>query len=207
MKTWRCNNSLHAIALTLLAVSPLLAGEKGKMVMLPSPDQCYGFRGRLDNSRIKIEREKKARVAFLGGSITEANGWRVFTAEMLQKRYPDTKFDFVNAGISSTDSTLAPFRLKSTVFASGPVDLLFFEFAVNDLHNSRTSQESIRGVEGIIRKLDQFTQWSGGLHIPWAYIFDAELKPGEHELTLRMSADKNPKSQGYAARILQFLAN
>jgi len=166
MKNPQVRHSLCATVLALLAASPLLGGEKGKSVMLPSPDQCYGFRGRLDNSRIKIEREKKARVAFLGGSITETNGWRVFTAEMLQKRYPDTQFDFVNAGISSTDSTLAHFR-----------------------------------------KLDQFTQWSGGLHIPWAYIFDAELKPGDHELTLRTSAAKNPKSQGHAARILQFLAN
>jgi len=393
--------------LATLVLAIVAAGTVGQQDMGQNPDQCFAVRGDLTSSRIKIEREKKARVAFLGGSITEANGWRVFTQELLKKRYPDTAFDFVDAGISSTDTTLAPFRLKTTVFPKGPVDLLFFEFAVNDLHNSRTSQESIRGVEGIVRqaralnpaidlvilycadedkmdyvrkgavapqiaahekvaqhysvsaidlarevtlridkgefdwkkfgglhpspfghqlyaaaigrfldaawkdplpadaavrphpmpeqpldpqhygrgryvdiqsatlvsgwqlvpdwkppkgatrkqfvncpaleatepgatlqlkfngtaigvleaagydvgilefsidgapfrKLDQFTQWSGGLHIPWAYLFDAELKPGDHELTLRMSADKNPKSQGHAARILQFLVN
>ena len=375
--------------------------------MPPSPDSCFAVRDTLTNSRIRIAREKKARVAFLGGSITEANGWRVFTAEMLKKRFPDTQFDIVNAGISSTDSTLAPFRLEEHVFARGPVDLLFFEFAVNDQHNSRTPTESIRGVEGIIRRaralnpaidlvilyccdpvkmnfirkgqvpprivphekvakyysipaidlatevtlrvdggefpwkkfgglhpspfghqlyarsigrlldaawkkplaadaqvkphpmpekpldplhygrgrfialekatlvngwslvakwkatrghtrrqfvncpmlvaekpgatlklaftgtavgllevagfdvgviefsidggpfrrLDQFTQWSGGLHIPWAYLLDAGLEPGPHELTLRTTDAKNPKSLGHACRIVRFLAN
>jgi len=400
----RCGRVLVACAAALLS-SQLPAQEATEMPS--SPDRCFAVRGSLANSRIRIEREKKARVAFLGGSITEARGWRVFTAELLQKRYPETEFDFVNAGISSTDTTLAPFRLKTTVFQRGPVDLLFFEFAVNDLHNSRTATESIRGVEGIIRQaralnpaidlvilycadedkmayvrkgqvapqiaahekvaryynvsaidlareitlridrgefdwkkfgglhpapfghrlyaasigrfldaawkeplppdakvtphpmpekpldpfnycrgrfvdikqativngwrivprwkpprgatrkqfvncpvleatkpgatlklkftgtavgvlevagydvgvlefsidgapfrtLDQFTRWSGRLHIPWAYIFDAELKPGDHELVLRTSSEKNPRSQGHAARIIQFLAN
>jgi hypothetical protein len=383
------------------------AVENEGAAMPRSPDRCFVIRGSLSNSRIRVEREKKARVAFLGGSITEANGWRVFTGEWLRKRFPDTQFDFVNAGISSTDSTLAPFRMKDTVFCRGRVDLMFFEFAVNDQHNSRTPQESIRGVEGIIRRaralnpaidlvtlycvdpikmdfirkgktpprivphekvakhyaisaidlatevtmridagefdwktfgglhpapfghrlyarsigrlldaawkgplpgdaqirphpmpaepldphhygrgrfveledativkgwqlvprwtarqghtrkqfvncpmlvaeqpgatlklkftgtavgllevagpdvgliefridggslkrLDQFTQWSAGLHIPWAYMLDTDLEPGDHELTLRTTDQQNLKSRGHACRIVKFLAN
>ncbi|MEM7387444.1 MAG: alpha/beta hydrolase, partial [Verrucomicrobiota bacterium] len=34
------------------------------------------LRGNLDNSRVRFEREKKGHVAFIGGSITEMNGYR-----------------------------------------------------------------------------------------------------------------------------------
>ena len=57
------------------------------------------------------------------------------------------------------------------------------------------------------RRLDQFTQWSGGLHIPWAYMLDTELEPTKHKLTLRTTEVKNPRSKGNALRIVKFLAN
>ena len=57
------------------------------------------------------------------------------------------------------------------------------------------------------RTTDLFTHWSSGLHIPWAYVLDADLAEGAHELTLRMSEKKNDASKGHAARIVNFLAN
>ncbi len=93
----------------------------------------------------------KARVAFLGGSITQAAGWRNRVAEDLKKRFPTTKFDFVFAGIGSTDSTLGAFRLDQDIFKNGQVDLLFIESAVNEVHNKRAITDIQRGVEGIIR--------------------------------------------------------
>ncbi len=112
----------------------------------------YAFRDNLSNSRIKFTVEKKGRVAFLGGSITNMKGWRQMTAENLRRRLPETQFEFINAGIPSTDSTLGAFRLASTAFAHGPVDLLFVEFAVNDQHNRRGPKARIQGMEGIIRQ-------------------------------------------------------
>ena len=112
----------------------------------------FALRDDLANCRLQFKRNKTGRVAFLGGSITNMNGWRSQVAQMLQKRFPDTKFDFINAGTSSTDSTLGAFRLQNDVFSRGPVDLLFVEFAVNDQHNRRTATERIRGIEGIIRQ-------------------------------------------------------
>lgn len=94
----------------------------------------------------------KGRVAFLGGSITEMKGWRELTYTLLQEKFPNTEFDFIHAGISSTDSTLAAFRLENDVFMNGKVDLLFMEHAVNDNHNMRTSEERLHGVEGVIRQ-------------------------------------------------------
>ena len=109
-------------------------------------------RGPLDNCRIKFEREKKGRVAFLGGSITKMNGWREHVCEYLKDKFPETEFDFVDAGIPSTGSTPGAFRLLRDAFANGNVDLLFEEAAVNDLHNMRSKKEMIRGMEGIIRQ-------------------------------------------------------
>jgi len=57
------------------------------------------------------------------------------------------------------------------------------------------------------RQIDQFTRWSANLHLPWAYVLDAELEAGSHELTLRTTDRRNPDSRGYACRIVYFLAN
>lgn len=94
--------------------------------------------------------KKEARVAFLGGSITQMNGWRNLVQDSLRARFPTTKFDFIDAGISSTDSTMGAFRLPTDVFARGPVDLLFIESAVNELHNGRSKVEMQTAFEGIL---------------------------------------------------------
>jgi lysophospholipase L1-like esterase len=72
--------------------------------------------------------------------------------DLLKKRFPETKFSFVAAGIGSTCSTTGAFRLATDVFGDGPVDLLFVEFAVNDDQDAaHTRDECIRGMEGIVR--------------------------------------------------------
>jgi GDSL-like Lipase/Acylhydrolase family len=114
------------------------------------------FRGSLTNSRIRFERDKKGTVAFIGGSITEMNGYRPMVCEILKKRFPATDFKFVDAGIGSTCSTTGAFRMTTDVFAQGPVDLFFVEFAVNDDQDAaHTRTECIRGLEGIIRHARQ----------------------------------------------------
>jgi pimeloyl-ACP methyl ester carboxylesterase len=109
-------------------------------------------RGSLSNCRIKFAREKKGRVAFMGGSITEMSGWREMVCRELQMRFPDTEFEFINAGISSTGTTPGAFRFSRDVLCSGPVDLLFEEAAVNDETNGFGPVEQIRGMEGVIRQ-------------------------------------------------------
>ncbi|MDP6356483.1 MAG: prolyl oligopeptidase family serine peptidase, partial [Planctomycetota bacterium] len=91
------------------------------------------LRSGLQNSRRIFETTKKGRVAFLGGSITQMGGWRNHVADSLKRRFPDTEFDFVFAGIGSTDSTMGAFRLNQDIFGRGQVDLLFMESAVNEL--------------------------------------------------------------------------
>ncbi|QDS87186.1 hypothetical protein EC9_13640 [Rosistilla ulvae] len=110
------------------------------------------LRGDFQNARILFEREQRGHVAFIGGSITEMDGYRPMVMKSLQERFPKTEFTFTDAGISSTCSTTGAFRLQRDVLDKGPVDLFFVEFAVNDDQDAMHSREAaIRGMEGIIR--------------------------------------------------------
>jgi sialidase-1 len=90
-------------------------------------------------------------VAFLGGSITYGPGWRDSVCQYLQKRFPKTKFHFINAGIPSLGSLPAAFRFQRDVLDSGKIDLLFIEAAVNDCVNETDSITQVRSLEGIVR--------------------------------------------------------
>ena len=113
--------------------------------------QHYTLRGTLKNSFLKFENERKGRVAFLGGSITEMKGWKDMIEQQLKQRFPFTDFEFVEAGIGSTGSTPGAFRLENDILSKGTIDLLFVEAAVNDHTNYFTPEEQIRGMEGEVR--------------------------------------------------------
>lgn len=88
-------------------------------------------------------------VAYIGGSITEANGWRPFTTRWLREQFPKTEIREVNAAIGGTDSLLGVFRLYEHAMKYEP-DLLFVEYAVNDSGNP---DEQVKAtMEGIVRQ-------------------------------------------------------
>jgi lysophospholipase L1-like esterase len=89
-------------------------------------------------------------IAYFGGSITAAPGWRIESRERLSRRYPDARISEVNAAIGGTGSTLGAYRLRRDVISRKP-DLVFIEFAVND--SGTDSAEIIRSVEGIVRMI------------------------------------------------------
>lgn len=124
----------------------------GSLNLFSFEKQNITIRGSFENSRFAFETKKKGTVAFMGGSITEMNGYRPMLMDFLKAQYPETEFSFVNAGISSTCSTTGAFRLQRDVLSNGPVDLFFLEFAVNDDQDAGHSHEAcILGMEGIIR--------------------------------------------------------
>ena len=146
------------------------------------------------NSLEAFEKNKTARVAFMGGSITEMNGYRPMLSKWLEQRFPKTKFEFINAGISSTCSTTGAFRLSRDVLDHGPIDLFFIEFAVNDDQDAGHSKEScIRGMEGIIR---QMRLKSPKTDLAVTYF----VNPGMLEQLL---AGKNPVSMNAHERVLE----
>ncbi|MBX2870631.1 MAG: hypothetical protein KTR30_00970 [Saprospiraceae bacterium] len=108
-------------------------------------------RGGIKQVPLVFEREKKGRVAFLGGSITYNPGWRDSICNYLQRRFPETAFDFIAAGIPSMGTTPGAFRMDRDVLSKGKIDLLFEEAAVNDATNERSRTEQVRAMEGIVR--------------------------------------------------------
>jgi pimeloyl-ACP methyl ester carboxylesterase/lysophospholipase L1-like esterase len=119
--------------------------------MTPHGRDYFALRGGLGNAWRRLNAGGNARVAFLGGSITQMPGWRDLVGKQLTSRFPATKFTFTNAGISSTGSTPGAFRLVRDVFSEGAIDLLFVEAAVNDSTNGFAGREQVRGMEGIVR--------------------------------------------------------
>lgn len=107
--------------------------------------------GRLDNIRYHVKTAKKATITFMGGSITNMEGWRGKVCDYLTVTYPGTDFRFVNAGIPSLGSLPHAFRFEQDVLSKGKTDLLFLEAAVNDRVNGTNEVTQRRAMEGIIR--------------------------------------------------------
>ena len=151
-----CNHHPHSLKDPIRIVNFVLT-QTGLADQVREPLTPYGYdyfalRGGLANCKSKFERDKVGRVAFLGGSITASVGWRDRVCEDLKRRFPQTQFDFINAGVPSLGSTPGAFRFRRDVLSHGPVDLLFEEAAVNDDTNGFSDVEQVRGMEGIVRQ-------------------------------------------------------
>lgn len=55
------------------------------------------------------------------------------------------------------------------------------------------------------RRLQTSTQWSSGLHLPWAIVLDDQLKPGPHVARVRLAAGSPPGCS--ALRVFHLLLN
>lgn len=108
----------------------------------------FTVRGGCPNFRKKAEKGN-AKIAYLGGSITEQNGWRILSFEYLRDLYWDAEIKRIDAAIGGTGSFLGVFRIDQDVLKFKP-DLIFIEFAVND--RNIPSNEIRRSMEGIVRK-------------------------------------------------------
>ena len=91
-------------------------------------------------------------VAFLGGSITEMDGFRPRVMKLLRAKYSEIAFTEIAAGLSSTCSDAGAYRLAEDVLAKGTPDLFICEAAVNDHQDGGFDRKhAIRGMEGIVR--------------------------------------------------------
>ncbi len=131
--------------LSLLLLASLVSAAEFSVV----PAEPQRIREGIGNALEKLNAGKTVNVAYLGGSITAANGWRPKTTAWLKKTYPGAAIYEINAAIGGTGSDLGVFRLQHDVLQHHP-DLLFVEFAVND---GGAAPESIwRSMEGIVRQ-------------------------------------------------------
>lgn len=135
---------MRAFLLSLIATVCLSAAD----FPLRDAVECTP-RGGLPNVAAKIAAGQPVKVAYFGGSITAANGWRVKTLAWFKEKYPTAQWSEINAAIGGTGSDLGTYRLGYDVLRHKP-DLLFVEFAVND--GGSDPAEIQRNMEGIVRQ-------------------------------------------------------
>lgn len=127
------------------------------------PAKLVQPRGGLGNVLAKLKAGETVRIAYFGGSITAANGWRVKSKAWFQEQFPTAKVEEIHAAIGGTGSDLGVFRLEHDVLAHSP-DLVFVEFAVND---GQASPEQIwKAMEGIVRQI-----WARNPRIDICYVY------------------------------------
>lgn len=107
-------------------------------------------RNGLPNFNYKIQEKDSLSIVFLGGSITNHQGYRVQICDWLKTQYKGIRFKAINSGIGGTGSDLGVFRTDRDVLRHHP-DLVFIEFAVNDAKSD--SLLICHSMEGIVRKI------------------------------------------------------
>lgn len=98
----------------------------------------------------KLKAGQDTTIAYFGGSITAAPGYRVKTFKWFTDTFPKAKITEVAAAIGGTGSDLGAFRCQTDVIVKKP-DLVFVEFSIND--GSPTNEFRKATMEGIVRQL------------------------------------------------------
>jgi len=133
----------------LLALVSCAVAEDGPGTYFDSPEGTANVSTVVTNQANVSVRQT---VAFLGGSITEMDGFRPRVMRALRAKYSDVAFTEIAAGLSSTCSDTGAFRLEEDVLSKGVPDLFIVEAAVNDDQDGHfTREHCIRGMEGIVR--------------------------------------------------------
>jgi hypothetical protein len=105
------------------------------------------IRGGLPNVFTKLNNKDTVRIAYLGGTISEANGWRLYGFDWFKSQFPKVHFIEINAAISETGSDFAACRLNHDILAKKP-DLVFMEHRIDGGGGFEA-----QSVEGIIRQI------------------------------------------------------
>ena len=165
------------LTIVLFVVSTIGPATAAPPVYHPVKAKQFVPRQGIGNTLNKLKQNEEVRVAYLGGSITAASGWRVKTTKWLQEAFPQAKIHEIHAAIGGTGSNLGAFRLDHDVLQHQP-DLVFVEFAVND--GGRQPESIWESMEGIVRQI-----WTANpqTDICFVYTFrvnnEKELRKGE----------------------------
>lgn len=180
---------IHLIITPLVISLILIAAPAFSDDALRDAVECNSRNG-LPNFLAKVAAGDEVKVAYLGGSITAAPGWRVQSLEWLQERYPNAKFAEIHAAIGGTGSDLGVFRLERDVLRHKP-DLLFVEFAVND--GGAPPERIHKAMEGIVRQT-----WAADPNTDICYVYT---------LTEKMLPDLQSGKMPRAASAMEQLAD
>lgn len=140
--------TLAIITLALTFAAPTVTFAEGPEYR-PVAARLFHARHGLGNVLAKLEAGKDVKIAYLGGSITAAPGWRIKSRQWFAEQFPKATVAEINAAIGGTGSDLGVFRLGNDVLQHRP-DLMFVEFAVND--GGAAPQRIWQAMEGIVRQ-------------------------------------------------------
>ena len=139
------------IALLLAPLAALHAAEPTHSappsVHDPKTVEELRVRDGLPNFFAKLAVGGPVRIAYLGGSITAANGWRPKSFAWFKSQYPNAELIEINAAISGTGSDYGACRIATDVLSKNP-DLVFMEHRVNG-----GGGYEAQSVEGIVRQI------------------------------------------------------
>lgn len=113
----------------------------------------------LSNTYKRLADDKEVNIVYFGGSVTAGygassndNSWREMIGKWFETTFSGAKINNYNSSIGSSGSMLGAFRCEHDVTALSP-DLMFIEFAANDMY-CQTSPEDISAYyEYIIRTI------------------------------------------------------
>lgn len=124
-------------------------------------------RDSLQNTRFCLEKRRKLKIAYFGGSVTagygasdfDTNGkvcdkssWRAKTTAYFSETYPDAEIESIYAAIGESGTYLGAYRLYDNVISKSP-DLAFIEFAINDTYGGFDRERAALQFETIVREL------------------------------------------------------
>ena len=123
----------------------------------------------------KLAKEKKLKLAYLGGPITAGasatSSWRAQTTAWFQRSFPQAKISEVNAAAGG-GSEYGAFRFRKDVMDQDP-DVVFVEFAVDDAE--RDERRTLRSIEGIVRQYWTSNPWG---ELVFVYTASKKTAPG-----------------------------
>ncbi len=125
-------------------------------------DSYIARRTPLFNTYYKLMTEKELNIVYFGGSVTAGHGatkadltsWRGLVSSWFSSSFPNAKINNYNASIGGSGSHHGAFRCENDVLAYKP-DLVFVEFAMNDVYCGTDISNIKLYYESIIRQIKE----------------------------------------------------
>lgn len=151
-----------AIAVLLFAAFSLAAEPATKPAAQPTsyptmenykPDPNYKPTRDLSRFFAKVKAGRPVTVMGIGGSVTEGHSWAAFSAEWIQKQFPNAKVRYQDGAYGGTGPDAVVFRLRRDILPHRP-DLVFIEYGVNSYSKHEIN---FKALDGIVQQL--LGQW------------------------------------------------
>ena len=150
---------LLTLCVVLISGVPTFAAEPVTNYKLNTYKDYITYNAPLTNTYKRLTDDRELNIVYYGGSVTEGYGvikdvesWRALSGEWFKNTFPSATINTYNAAIGGTGTQLGVLRLETDVIERKP-DLVFIEFAMNDMYCGLTKQEAARYLETIIRDI------------------------------------------------------